>query len=699
MGREVFSPVDGYIWRIRYSYIGYGKALYLKDRGGNIYVFGHLSKLSQRLENVAESAQYSARRYYLDLYFSSDSLTVTKGELIAFSGQSGYGAPHLHFEKRTPDNQPQNPLTNGFALEDDVSPSIEQFALIYQDSSSLFPNGRRRSVRSIRYDREQNAYVIDSVFLVQGHFGVAVKAFDRIRHGGPHLNIYRARLYVDDYLYYENIYEQYDYAETGMVDLLFDYSLLIEDIDDWHLLYSPAGKNYGGSNSLYRNGGVFAGATRYSYGKHSGRVEVFDAAGNRSELRFQFVFAPPDGFFTADRVSDSVIYLRGRPENNYVDIARVGVYGHAGSGGWKKFGDDKVETRGRGDYRVIIPPHRSGWTMLMIRVEGTSGWIRDDLYLPLARLSKSNYSLAYKLESGGVRLMMTAKDRFARKPRVEVVYEDGYVREAPVVAISAHKFAAFHKAEKILTNIVRFNLYEGDDMLPAASHDVILFSAGSGEVLRGYSSDETFEVIIPKSSMYSPALLEIHRDRKRASGKALPNKGDRIGRAYAIAPESVPLAGEIGVVFRGNFGPEKEKFFIYWLNDKDEWKLLPTEREAGRLSATSDFLGTFAVLEDTRAPRVKKIFPGKHRTVKTGYPRIHCIVTDDLSGIEDDSNISVFIDDAWSIPEYDPETEVLKTSPRRELADGKHELKIIVSDRVGNSRTVYSDFYVNTKKR
>ncbi len=111
-GRKVYSPVEGYIWRIRYSYIGYGKGLYVKDSHGFIYVFGHLSRLSKRLENIVRPYQYENRKYYCDLYFKPDSIPVKSGELIGFSGQTGYGAPHIHFEIRNPGNMPLNPLTH-----------------------------------------------------------------------------------------------------------------------------------------------------------------------------------------------------------------------------------------------------------------------------------------------------------------------------------------------------------------------------------------------------------------------------------------------------------------------------------------------------------------------------------------------------------------------------------------------------------
>ena len=50
------------------------------------------------------------------------------------------------------------------------------------------------------------------------------------------------------------------------------------------------------------------------------------------------------------------------------------------------------------------------------------------------------------------------------------------------------------------------------------------------------------------------------------------------------------------------------------------------------------------------------------------------------------------------IPEYDPETGILKTAARGPLSEGKHTLEITVSDRAGNRESLISHFFVNLKK-
>ncbi|MBN2227363.1 MAG: M23 family metallopeptidase [candidate division Zixibacteria bacterium] len=693
-GREVLAPADGYVWRIRYSYGGYGKALYLKDHDGHMYVFGHLSRLDNSLERLVHAHQYAAKRYYLDLYFPPDSLPVTAGEVIAYSGQTGYGGPHIHFEKRTSDNKPLNPLTNGFALNDNFPPVIREMQMVYRDSTSVFPNGKRRQVIPVRFDRDRNRYVVDSVYLVQGDVGFAVKAFDQIRHNGPSLNLYRVRLFIDDYLYYENTFEQYDYAETGMVDLLFDYYMLMQDWDDWHVLFDRPGKKFSGSTSYHADRGGFSGSTRYSYGMHTARVETYDAAGNRSDLEFRFMFAPSGTFFTPRWAGDSTLYLTACPDLEYIDIKRVIVSGYNGAGGWKHFDPSSIEARGRNNYVVHVPPGRRDWQKLRISVAGVSGWYKDDLYLSMASPRDMSYDIDYRLEGRGVRFTVTTRDRLAPIPRLELVYEDGYTCHVPVTAVSPRTYAAFYRADHIATRIIRCYVYTEHSVTPIASRDVNLLAVGVGLKPLRYSVDKIFTVTADAGCTYAPILIEAYRDNRR-----FPRKADRIGGVYVLGPETLPLAGDVIVSFRGDFTANDTQVAVYRLNDDNEWSPLETTREQGRLSARTSLMGTYAVLRDTEAPRVKNISPGRNRSIASVYPEIHCMVSDKLSGIEDDDDVAVYIDGEWAIPEYDPETEVLKTVAPVKLTDGRHEITFIVSDRAGNSRTVTSEFVVDTNKK
>ncbi len=237
-------------------------------------------------------------------------------------------------------------------------------------------------------------------------------------------------------------------------------------------------------------------------------------------------------------------------------------------------------------------------------------------------------------------------------------------------------------------------VYTEHGLTPVASRELSLLTVGVGLKPLRYSLDNAFTVTADSNCVYAPILIEAFRGNRR-----FPRKADRIGGVYVLGPETLPLAGKMTISFRGEFTPDDTQLAVYRLSDKDEWSPLETSRERGILSARTNMMGTYAVLLDSEAPRVKNISPGKNRTIQSVHPEIRCVVSDNLSGIEDDADLAVYIDGDWAIPEYDPETEVLKTVAPEKLADGSHEIKIIVSDRAGNSRTVTSEFVVNTDKK
>jgi len=691
-GRKIYSPVDGYIWRIRHSYIGYGKGLYVKDSQGFIYVFGHLSRLSKKLDKVVKSYQYKNKRYYFDLFFEPDSLPVKQGELIAYSGQSGYGAPHIHFEIRNPANQPLNPLTNDFNLDDKLPPEFEAVGFIYQDNKSIFLNGKRRSTHKTKYDKIEQRYTLDDPVILTGPFGIEIKAFDRIRERTRKLNIYQAKLYIDNYLYYEIGFEKYDYAQTAMVDLTYNYSLTVDEKEYWHLLYKPTGNDFDGSTSSYRDGGVYKARSAPGYGIHEARIEICDASGNMSRLVFDFVVLPTADLFRSEWINDSTVYFMAHPENRSLKISGVEIFGTTGAKGWKAFDPERVKMGRSSDYYVTLPyDSRTRPSALKLEVYGETGW-GYDLHFGLVNSDKQKYRLDYELLADGILFDVFSQIRYAPPPIIKVFYEDGYVDTVYSTVVKPDKYAAFYRNDKIKTRIVRFETFNPLTELLSDSKDVDMFLGGVGPDALVYANKNGLKIKIDPDDFYVPTQIEPYRLN------SVPKKsGEVVGHAYLIRPQTAPLENSITVSFEVNQNIDKSKIGMYCLNNKNEWNWVNSKIEGGRISGEAGKTGTYAVLIDTEAPRVKNINPKRGRKVKASYPLIACVISEELSGIENDQNISVRLDGRWLIPEYDPETEQLKTYPDRALTAGRHELVITVTDRVGNKREVFSHFFVEGK--
>jgi hypothetical protein len=688
-GRKVYSPVDGYIWKIKYSYTGYGKGLYIRDSQGYFYVFGHLSALSERLEKVVKSHQYRAERYYVDEVFEPDSIPVKEGELIAYSGQTGSGGPHLHFEIRNPSNMPLNPLTNGFPVADQTPPVFKEVAFIYQDSCSIFSDGGRRKLYNVIYDRGGGRFLLDSVAFVQASFGIAINAYDLIRPHGRRLNIYSVGLFIDDYLFYENKLESYDYSRTAMVDLTYDYQTAVDDNESWYLLFDPPGKISDGSRSMYKERGIFTGRTEYSYGLHKGRIEISDAAGNQSELAFEFILAPGGNLFELEALNDSTLYLHGQPDNKFLDISDIAAYGVDAGNNRRPLGLEAIKIGAFCDYRLSLSADRSRLKGIRIDVHGESGWNLIDQYYSLSHSPESDYNLEYALKDGGLLLTVKSRQIVPPAPRVDIIYEDGYRNSILAKAVSPRDFAAFYENDRISTKIVGLEVYDGNSLAPDDKKEVSISLVGGDRAQRLVTPDERFTATFEKGDSYYPFFVEVAQAKM-----SYPNAGDIVGGVYSLQPKTVPLAADIGISIVLNEKTNKSKVGLCRLGDNNKWSWVDSRIDQNRIYASIRMMGTYAPLEDTQSPRVKKISPLKGSTVKTALPEISCLVGDDLSGIADDRNIRILLDGRWLIPEYDPETEQLTTYPAAPLSDGLHQLTIEVSDRAGNSRTVESQFYV-----
>lgn len=691
-GRKVYAPVDGYVWRIKYSFIGYGKGLYLKDGEGFIYVFGHLSKLSDRLEEIVRSYQYANQSYSFDNFYPPDSIPVSQGELIAYSGQTGYGAPHIHYEIRNPNNMPLNPLIGRFELEDKYPPQVAGMGIISTDSTMLQENGYRRFYPEFEYDRDNYTYFVRNPIVIAAPFGVSVKAFDRIRSQGPRLNIYRATYKVDDKMRYEVAYDKYDYAETREVDLSFDYPLLIENNKDWHLLYIPEGKRYDGSKSPVNGGGVFGLRGEEEYGLHQAEAEFFDPNGNSSKLKFRFVMLPPFPQYEPIWVNDSTCYLEVNYGIHKTDFVKAEIYEMHGRHQWKKYDPTQVEILSNGDLRVHVPTDDKRPGALKVEMHGESGWQNTGCYVVLDDSRTIDYQFAYEVIDGGIRFHVSSDIEASPPPEIDIVFNDGYTRKIKTIPYAINKFYAFYRAGVIRSPIIRFDLVSPDGDRILHSEPVNIMYGGNNALLTHEGNLNEFNVVFEGSDFYTPAWIELAKHRGGVS-----NRRDLVFPVYDARPRSLPLADYMTVSF-GMGKKSDPRDAIYRLNDKEKWIWLGDDLKNGMLTAESRLLGTFAVLKDTEAPRINRLYPGKGKTVGSALPKIQCRVEDNLSGIGSDEQVTVLLDGSWVIPEYDPETGILQTSPRDRLKEGRHELAIRVADRAGNEKTVTSHFFVKFKK-
>jgi hypothetical protein len=175
VGPPVAAARDGYVSRIRCSPYGYGKAVYLQLDDGHSVVYGHLNGFNDALTAYVRAAQHAAKNYTVDLTPSVGQFRVRRGEVFAFAGQTGIGAPHLHYELRDGD-APVNPALLGVSWQDTVKPVITQAALFPHPEDGLL-NGDLKPVILTPSATGEGAWATPPV-AVRGRFAVAVDFVD-----------------------------------------------------------------------------------------------------------------------------------------------------------------------------------------------------------------------------------------------------------------------------------------------------------------------------------------------------------------------------------------------------------------------------------------------------------------------------------------------------------------------------------------
>lgn len=107
--------------------------------------------------------------------------------------------------------------------------------------------------------------------------------------------------------------------------------------------------------------------------------------------------------------------------------------------------------------------------------------------------------------------------------------------------------------------------------------------------------------------------------------------------------------------------------------------------ENGWLKAESKSFGIFNYSYDTIAPIIKFKNQNKNAETQSIKNSIHFIITDNLSGIKD---YNIFINDNWSIAEFDAKTNTVNCFFDDKTPTGKLKIKIEVKDNVDNISTL-----------
>lgn len=222
---SVLAAAEGYVSRIKVERYGFGNAVYITHPNGYTTVYAHLNKYYDKLDAYVKEKQYKDEKWEQDITFQAGQFPVTKGQLIALSGNTGGSAgPHLHFEIRdTKTEECLNPLLFGFAIPDSVAPIISGLYWYDRRFSTYEPGANGITVKKVG-----NTYTADVVKVNSPMISFGIKAVDKANQGFS-LGIYKAELLMDGKLIYGFSIDKVSYDDTRYLNGCIDYTKFIRD--------------------------------------------------------------------------------------------------------------------------------------------------------------------------------------------------------------------------------------------------------------------------------------------------------------------------------------------------------------------------------------------------------------------------------------------------------------------------------------
>ncbi|PKQ44117.1 M23 family metallopeptidase [Confluentibacter flavum] len=222
IGLKVLAAADGYVSRIKIQHYGYGKTLYITHPNGYTTVYAHLSEYSPAIEAYVKKHQYEVESYEIETFPNTGELLVKKGELVAYSGNSGgSGGPHLHFEIRDKDELPMNPMLFGIEIKDTSKPVITSlYAYPIGDSSTI--NKSKIKQRLKLTPLKGGDYAAESINAF-GDIGFAINTFDRQDFGANSNGVYNIQTFINGSQNFEVDFKKFSFDETNRLNRFIDY--------------------------------------------------------------------------------------------------------------------------------------------------------------------------------------------------------------------------------------------------------------------------------------------------------------------------------------------------------------------------------------------------------------------------------------------------------------------------------------------
>ncbi len=219
-GLKVFAVNDGEIFRIKVKRSGYGRALYIRHNDGTVSVYGHLEKFEEtvlKLESIVKKFRDKYNSWYINDIYPKVPIPVKRGQVIAYSGESGAGLPHLHLEIRKNETEPYNPLLLAPQFSDDsIAPDIKTITITPASPNTIINGKHKRIQISLKNNKQPKLTAL-------GPISLSVETKDNPGSGNK-CEVYEIKLRENNILQTKLLFDSFSYNNHREGGVIHDIS-------------------------------------------------------------------------------------------------------------------------------------------------------------------------------------------------------------------------------------------------------------------------------------------------------------------------------------------------------------------------------------------------------------------------------------------------------------------------------------------
>lgn len=640
VGFPVVAIRSGYVSRVEVSPWGYGRSLYLTLDTGETALYAHLLKFNPGIEAYVQAAQIEKNRFSVDLNPEPDRFPVDQGTVLAFTGQSGTGFPHLHFEILDEQGRPTNPLLKGYPLTDTVPPTIKRLAIIPLTAETRV-NGDLKPVVLVPRPAGVNRFTVPQLITVHGMAGFAAEVHDKMEGDWNGFGVYRLQMVIGGAEIFASKCDYFSYRDNRQALLDRDFRLMQQGRG----LYNRLFRDYGNELPFYGGEKTWYGVVDFGVGKS--QTEMMDYLAGLLGLNWSrpagvidwppgeqpFCIIVEDFFGNRTTIDGRIRAVAEASDGEKVSAAAVKGIAVPPPSIDSDFYDQYV--------RLEISAPISDGTTLHLRAEGGDG-LKE--ILPLTRVNSREWIAGLPLSEsrpGPVAL--------------ELMVENG-------------------KDQNIL-------------LRETINYSIV--PVGHGKNLR--TEDGFCQLEFDERSLFKTLYL------RARTIESLPElTGLQMSKVYEFMPDDVPMRRGARVCIQWPH-PVADKVALFGRTGGRNWTFIGNSLDsaAGCLSGTSGELGTFCLLRDDQSPVISSLLPSAGSHSSNRKPLLKARFDDELSGIGGEDDWALYLDDVRLIAEYDPESHSLFCQPANPLSRGPHQLRVNARDRCGNESSRSQVFYID----